>query len=466
MRIYSRARYLALAMICASGLAAGIGMAAAPGSALASVNCMSITGSGSSLQGEQLTKWTGNVGTAGFKLKTTGKEECSPGNPSVAYTSTSSGEGLLEFGFESGVLEPSAAGNKNSSLDAFIGTDDPPTMSQITNAETAVSNQTKPVITPVVSAPIAVIVNLPDNCDLTSSKVQILTHDLSLIFSGKSISWLSILKDSPPVGTGCDAVPLVEVRSDSSGTSYAFKQFLCQVEPSVWGGVSNSNECEPGKKLVTDAPTWPQLELGVSTHHDESGKTVENKKSSGEAEAVLLSGSLVPGGSLDLLRGSIGYVNLANVASSTTTTKFEPSRSGALQFWVEINEKEPKKESTKGNCPTKFALGANAELAMLSKWEKVHLASPTTTEAYPICTFTYDAAWESYTGAKLVAQYGTTELAQETGNTAAGFLQYAVSGEGQGSGGIAEDYAALPSEAGSGEPNVKGLAVELASKIN
>src|ERR1700722_4488101 len=134
MDMYLRMRRAGIATVCACSAVAGVGMAAGPGSALALpvVNCAAITGSGSSLQAEQQTLWTSLVGTVGFLLKINKlTEECSPGNPAISYTATSSGKGLAEFGAGTSVLEPKEAGNAALKLDAYIGTDDPPTKAQL-----------------------------------------------------------------------------------------------------------------------------------------------------------------------------------------------------------------------------------------------------------------------------------------------------------------------------------------------
>lgn len=151
--------------------------------------------------------------------------------------------------------------------------------------------------------------------------------------------------------------------------------------------------------------------------------------------------------------GSIGYVNLANAVSAG----FEPVGEGAGQstteFWLPIEGgaegsgevEEPVKESTKGNCPTSYSF-ENSTIeteAEKGSWSRVHLAENEEAGAYPLCTFTYDVGWASYTGEPLNKEYGSKGA--EVGSTAKAYFEYMTkTGTGKGQNDIANYYSPLP----------------------
>jgi ABC-type phosphate transport system substrate-binding protein len=476
MGIYKRVRHLAVAAVCATGLVAGMGAAVAPGSALAAkVKCAKITGSGSSLQKAQQTEWSKIVNESTFVLKP-GAEECEPGDPGVKYFATSSGHGLTEFGMEGGGLKPAEAGNGESKLDGFFGTDDPPTLTQLEKAKEATggASGTKAWVIPVVAAPIAVIVHLPENCKLKASPSAAISNEhLSEEFAGGKLSWTTLLGTAVE-GTACGtATPVVEVRSDSSGTSYAFKQYLCQIAATVWlenlSGVES--ECQQGKGAVTDTKKWPKETAVSGTHLEtEGGSPVNNEKGSGEVKAVLKTG-FENGGVAEKASGSIGYANLADAVEGG----FEASSARKQIFWVKAGEHtEEPISGGKGNCPTSYTIPSESE-AKNGEWALAHLANKKqATGAYPLCTFTYDVGWENYTVAKLIEQYGegktepeAKEQAKAVGNTAKAYLEYEVSTAASPEGGqkkIANDYHPLPTATG-GTSSVLAIAQEDAKKI-
>jgi ABC-type phosphate transport system substrate-binding protein len=470
MGIYARVRHLALVAICASGLVAGIGMAAAPGSALAAVKCALITGSGSSLQTEQQEKWTGFINPETLLFATKG-EDCTNFPDKVLYTATSSGQGLEEFALQAigGVFEinKTKSGNKTS-LDGFIGTDDPPLETAV--KESAKVAGTTPLTVPIVAAPIAIIVHPPVGCLNLSYPLTIPNTELSSVFS-KTLTWEKVLLASGAtfdnIGGACNANVLVEVRSDESGTSFGLKQYLCQVDPKTWGNVTAPAECQSGKEFVSDAATWPAA-AKVDTTHVEGGKTVENSKSKGEAEAVKLT------------EGSIGYVNLANgvQAGALSTTIMEMLGGQTLAqlhlfFIADVQiGVDPAVLSAglfQGNCPTSYNYESSATIKAEAKkglWGLVHLAKPTQSGAYPLCTFTYDVGWENYKTTKLEEAANYNGKGTEVGATAKGYFEYMTStvnigGMLGGQKDIADYYAPLPS---TGEENVQELASKLAKE--
>lgn len=445
MDVYKRALRAVIATVCACCAVAGIGLAAVPGLALAKVTCGLITGSGSTLQSEQQELWIEEV--KNNKVISGGEaNECIAAAPVIEYnltTGTGSGQGLEEFGVNAAKeLLPALSSNKTT-LDAFVGSDDPPTLAQMTEMKTA--SESEPLVVPVVAAPVAIIVHLPAACSLTGL-AQVSNLHLEEIFAGLEVSWATLL-GSAVSGTGCTGIPMVDVRSDSSGTSFALKQYLCQVEPIEWS--PTTLVCESGEGFVTDSATWPKLVLEVLLKHLTKGTEepeLENKGSGGEAEAV------------ELEAGSIGYVNLANAKG------FKLSATGETLFWLNVEENnsskfaDPLETGEQGHCPTAFTFptGTEAE-AKESMWDKIHLAKFGQENAYPICTFTYAITWEKFltTKLELSTNYNGAVPAEELANTTRAYFEF-ITKTGQGL--IATDYTKSPA-------NVDTIAEVIAEKI-
>lgn len=423
MGIYTRARRSALTAICAGSVVAGIAAVAVPGTALAAVPCEKITGSGSSLQAAQQTKWT-----TGRKFAT-----CTPEEPGIVYTATGSGQGLKEWGIPGGVLLPKESGNKVT-LDAYVGTDDPQAKAALGEAKKA--SESKAITVPVVAAPIAMIIHPPTGCVPTAAEFKISEVQLDSLWKGTYTNWKGFLTavvgatgfSEEPKGA-CEVAIKHEVRFDGSGTSYAFKQYLSQIDAATWS------------TFVTDEPTWPAGTAAI-TEHEEGGKKVPNKGSGGEAKAV------------GLEAGSVGYVNLANAAEG----EFSKYAAKGTKFWARVRNVgasgEPEGKTKTGNCPAALAVALTAKQKEEAKgegvegengpnWSTVHLANTKTAGAYPLCTLTYDMGWETYTTPKLegVEEYNKKGTAVK--NTALAYFEYMTNG---GQSNIASYYSTLPEE--------------------
>jgi len=441
MDVYKRVLRSVIATVCACCAVAGIGLVATPGLALAKVTCGLITGSGSTLQSEQQELWIEEV-KINKVISGTGATECIAAAPVIEYnlpTGIGSGQGLEEFGVNAAkALLPALSSNKTT-LDAFVGSDDPPTLAQMTEMKEA--SESEPLVVPVVAAPVAIIVHLPAECALTGL-AQVTNLHLEELFSGVKMSWSTLLGTSVS-GAGCASTIMVDVRSDSSGTSFALKQYLCQVEPTVWDG-GGANTCESGLGFVVDSATWPQVVEKVLTEHG----TKLNEGSKGEVEAV------------EEEAGSIGYVNLANASKGT----FKLSATGETLFWVNVEENnsskfaDPLETGEQGHCPTAFTFPTGTETeAKESMWDKIHLAKFGQENAYPICTFTYAITWEKFltTKLELSTNYNGAVPAEELANTTRAYFEF-IAKAGQGL--IAVDYSKLPA-------NVDAIAEGIAEKI-
>lgn len=414
MRTHSRVRRLALTALCAGGTIGAAGLAVVPGQALAATTaCSNVYGSGSTLQtpvqefpvagsGPGAKTFTQLAGPDGaFK-------NCSKA-PAVGYntttslttedlpsTGTGSGTGEKEFALDSTAGSVTPADSSNGSwLDGFIGTDAPPSSAQLTNAQNSAGSD--PETVPVIQAPVAVVVNLPSGC--TVAKSPILTNvDLSKAFDD-NISWTTLLTDAGAKPSDCGtADPTVEVRYDSSGTSFAFKQYLSQIDSSLWSPWVETQ----GQGT---ANSWP---AAVSDTYVSGGQTLDNSGSGGEANAVYDT------------PGSIGYVNTADAAA----VGFGQYAAGATQFWSKVQNNgvgtksivgaEPALSTDKGNCYATYkgTLPSGNE----PDWSSVFVANPkmASSTVYSICTLTYDVAWSSYSGSSTLNSLYTNQYTGET----------------------------------------------------
>ena len=408
---------------------------------LAGANCKNVTGSGSTLQTKQQEEWT-------TKWAEAGSPKCSA-IVSVGYNKgvlggIGSGQGLKEWGMPGKKLEPALSSYE--SLDGFVGTDDPPSRTLLLEGKEA--SESWVLTVPVVAAPVAVIVHLPVNevegagkCHYEApAKLEVTQKLLNELWAGKFKNWEEVLKDwkFPVVSAGCAEKEIKhKVRSDSSGTSYAFKLWLCQIE----GGRTKCPTWEEKPEILSDAAVWP-----AGTKAETKTGANENKGSSGEIKAV------------EETAGSVGYVNFANAESEGGFVKY---KAGELKFWLKIENKpgeftEPGTSTGAGNCPTTLTAVQKEELPTIkagedtAEWEKFDLSSTAVEEGkYAGCTLTYDEAWEKYltTLLKAAAAYGSEALAEETANTVKNYLLWVIGGTaGEGQTVIASGYTKLPSE--------------------
>ena len=436
MGIYQRARQMAVAAVCLSGIAAGA-TAALPDAASAAA-CKNITGSGSTLQTKQQELWS-------EKWKAGGSPKCSAG-VTVGYNSGTlggigSGQGLQEWGMPGKKLEPKLASTEK--LDAFVGTDDPPTRSLLLEGKEA--SESWVLTVPVVAAPVAALVHLPEGtCTYTApASLNVTQKELNEVWLGKFANWKALLEHwkFTGVAAACESLTIKhKVRSDSSGTSFAFKNWLCEIE----GGATKCPKWEEKAEILTDAAVWPAA-TSAETEYEEAGKHA-NKGSGGEIKAV------------EKTEGSVGYVNFANAKAEGGFAKYS---STAKKFWLKIEDKsgefaEPGTSTGAGNCPTGLTSTQKAALPSIkagedtAEWSKFHLSSTAVEEGkYAGCTLTYDELWEKYltTILEKEANYGSATLAGENGETAKNYFLWilgATAGEGQTV--IAEGYTKLPTE--------------------
>ncbi|HTA15851.1 MAG TPA: hypothetical protein VK781_13430 [Solirubrobacteraceae bacterium] len=440
---------------------------ATPGSALA-VTCANLNGTGSSLQKVQQETWTA---TASAAAKLAG--ECAA-KITVLYAAEGSGAGLTEFGMEAG-FELTPGLGIGGELDGFIGTDDPPTAKQQEEVKLVVAKHagTEADVIAPLAAPIAMIMHLPTGCELeVGAEPEVTQAALEGFWRHSGLTWKEMLESGKALtnlkGITCEEKVVAEknideVRSDGSGTSYAFKQWMCQIAGAgvnEWGVAAGKCEVENGggaKEYINDSKNWPETQVrkGLTCESEVNpcselhGAKVANEKGSGEVAAVSATAN------------SIGYANTADAVAGG----FEAGgKKLSSTFWVKVENFEtagekfsdPLKEEPSGllvgNCPTANPLTAAQETeAKKNEWGTVHLAQgKKAVLGYPACTLTYDVGWVSYLTAELTKgaaplYYLTAALAEEIGNSAKAYFKYMLSAtEGQNE--IQDDYSPAPAK--------------------
>jgi len=380
MSLFSVRRFASACVISAAAAAA----LAAPGSASAfSIGpCQgeSITGFGSSLQSTAQK----NVWNPDFNTSSVG---CTGTEPTVKYTSGSSGEALESWGVN-GHATNYSAGN------AFTATDQPANPAQALEITKNGSGATGTLRTiPVLQAAVAILVHLPANCVATSTaapgRLALANATLNKIFQGTAVEWRKVFKATEGgdviSGSGCNTKSHITrvVRSEGSGTTATFKKYLHVVF----------------KKEVLGTENWEQL-----------AEAVPNTAWPNEGTDPVVRGVKGPGVVAQVVAtpGSVGYANLAD--ARTTATVPPTGGAGKSVFWVELeHQTKPTKTyadpSTDGDSATKE--NANCEETLYtngkkkfpppstsSNWNEV--TSTKTEKNYPLCGFTYDQAFTHY----------------------------------------------------------------------
>jgi ABC-type phosphate transport system substrate-binding protein len=264
-------------------------------------------------------------------------------------------------------------------------------------------------------------------------------------------------------GENCTAKIKANVRGAESGTSYAFKSYLNQINPTVWAG------------LNTDGITWPEKSNVIKENTETSGKAKILQEKGGQlAEAV----GATP--------GSVGYADTADAAlkgglgeTAAITTRPVPATSTLEEvisegmaenhttkgletiftlrpetvkslphqtLWAQLQdsgtakptlgaaefENPLKAGTTTANCQgtTLIAGDKNYPLHWPSTWNGTLASDPAINSfvpiAYPLCAFTYDVAWHHYGNVEL---YGKTETGEHMAATAKDYFEY-VTGQG------------------------------------
>jgi ABC-type phosphate transport system substrate-binding protein len=393
------------------------GVSASSAMAASCVSGAQIKGQGSTLQkNAQLNTWNPKYNT-----------DCGAG--SVEYTGTGSGAGLAAFAFTG---QTSLETNKWQ----YIGSDEAPEASQIT-ASNKVSG-TEAVIVPVTQTAIAVVIHPPAGCQFEEGE-GITWAELNKVFGGTGIKNWDEFED---VEGTCNAAIKRVVRSDASGTTYQFKNYLSTLETTstikasslpcevvgtkTWAGLRKNN----GKTKVEGNPNlnWPECSGGTEVLTAEGG--------GGVAEKVVATAD------------TIGYAALPDAkAKGATVVDLQNGKTGSLARFAAPDNKT----TDTARCEnSRYTLPSGASGGIGVDWSATFGAQPEIggTE-FPLCTLTFDIGFTKGATAGLTAAQAAE---------AADYIKYEVSPtEGQ------TDlkgtwYSALPS-------NVQTVATTAASKL-
>jgi hypothetical protein len=399
--------------------------------ASAASTCLPILGAGSSLQ--KIAQE--NVWISGFTKASGGWwEGLCEADTEITYMSTSSGKGKTQWGYENGTL------GTDSPFEAFIGTDLAPNDTQLTNMGAAGEQPTHldgVVTVPVAQSAVSVIVSLPLGCKPVNStepaeikSAKILTEEWET--GGKEFS--TYVKGLE--GT-CTADPNLKVRSSNSGTTAGFKRFFATL-----------TNAEPWLKLTetplkSEEPTWP-MTLELSGHFSaccEKGSTL--------AETVYTS------------PGLSGYADLADARNEgfAAGSKWASHTNAAGEsYWSAVAEVQTTEEVSEFVSPEETGGGSNCKNAKYKEetvhsvgpgedWSEVKQSNVKKNASYPICTLTFDLAWNHYSTPILETKYGSALKAEHVGLTVLHYLHTIISTTlGQGGGLTTAHYGALPTE--------------------
>jgi ABC-type phosphate transport system substrate-binding protein len=416
-----RATVLAGASIAAIAVG-GLGAS----SAVAAPACTggNIIGQGSSLQkiAQQ------NVWAPAFA-----NEVCNSGkHPTVTYESTGSGAGLNEWNANG------ARGSINTEK-AFIGTDDAPTTAQIESIRSVAGGANVAVI-PVAQTAIAVVANPPAGCTIEN----ITNPDLEKVFRGTFTTWNKI---STASGAGCNSPITRVVRLDGSGTSFQFKNYLSLANTASLPCIGKTwKELEPVSNTAGEPNTlWPESCTGTTL------SSVVRPTGTGGGELVK---------KVNATAGAIGYAALPDAKSNNAVALLEVGNNGQKTA-ATATYANPVGEPGVANCiATEYqvpAEGLKVGTGINVDWSKVFGANAAIGgEAYPLCTLTYDLAFNGYQKAGFLQKNEITvhDYLREY-VTFAGQTQLAASGT---------FYAPLPTST-KGAKDVLGAAKYAAGKI-
>jgi ABC-type phosphate transport system substrate-binding protein len=400
-----------LAVVAIAGIGAG--------SASAACSASVMKGQGSSLQRiAQQEVWSTGYISGGCGTGTNLKPE---------YTSSSSGTGMAAWGSTGGAITREWT---------YIGTDDGPNTTQIGNMKTAAGAGSNLVVVPVAQTAIAIMVHPPTNCSITN----ITNENLEAAFSGAATTWAAI----GATGTGCTGKLTRVVRKDASGTSYQFKNYLALINTLRNGGTEGVS--------CTGQPKWSALEPiegagGPNLEWPECGTTAVTRPAGtggGEVAATVVA-----------TEGTIGYAALPDSKSKgATTAKVQNNGiSGSPIFQTpNAGTEEARCSAAEYTVPGEALKATGTGLNV--DWSKVFGGQPAIGgTVYPICTLTYDLAWNNYVTAGFAAGIGSSVKSYD---------EFILS-----NGAATKWYSNLPTKSGESEAhNVKQAAEFAVSKIN
>ena len=453
-----------LAAVVAAGLA-GASSASADFS-IARCTGDAVAARGASFQTAAFTGYT-----AAFRSAT--EPGCGATAPAVTLDPAGSGAGRQALGVRNAVTNPN--GDRDATI-RLAASDEPITdgeRAQIqqgtvdANGINVTTADDNPVhLIPVAFGSVAVMVHLPDNCDYSGAtnrpndqtRPAISNQKLEAFFAGDASArtWADVI---PGVDATCGAKPVVRVvRTDSSGTTFAFKQFLHRINQSRgWAALNNT--------------VWPNLAAApVARSTSTGGSALRNALDSGGAPqnvgdpitATRDNGTTSPPTVINFgTEGGIGYADLAT-ARGGANQPFTWIDATDTKFWIPLQVGAPGDPTNGTTYEDPQAADDGYKLSVSNGGLKPRgsscVSSPrdipasttgnwtlvdatATGNGYPACTLTYQLAFDDY-----ATVYCNSPEQERKARTVKDWLTLELSTAGQNS--LAgQDYAPLPAAA-------------------
>ena len=394
-----------------------------------------VLGRGASFQATAHTFWSG-----ASVFKAAAPAGCGSQAPNVLWDGTGSGNGRAALGERNALVNPS--GDRDASV-RFAGSDKPPTTTQVSQIQLGVADANGADVTsadngklhviPVAIGAITVIVNLPgdagactvgtDVVDLSpagnnTSRPKIPNTLLAQAFAGQITTWGQLI---PTIsGAGCADAPIKRaVRLDSSGSTFAFKDFLSKINAAPWQGLGNT--------------AWPNDggATAVVRADDSGGGALRTKANDTDGSISYLALSDARGGNQNPF-----------VLTPSTTAHDD-------KFWLPIQRQDgatyDDPQSAVSGFTSTSVKGANCVNAPIAgvpastfgDWSKA--TAVYNNAGYGICTLTYDLAFDDN-----AVVYCTSDSEQRKARTVRDYLVKAVLSTVGQNGLSGQDYDTLP----------------------
>ncbi len=307
-----------------------------------------------------------------------------PGNGAVTYTATGSGTGIADL---------------TARRVGFAGTDVPYSDPQwVALMQGSNTNASLLETIPVALGAVAVVYTAPAGCTVPTG-TQLSGATLSKLYSGQvAANWSAIVPS-------CNAALTLNVRTNSSGTSKAFKDYLFKKDPATWANFNNSSPAPAG---------WPAPAAVTGC---------------GTTNAAMITCAQTA--------GNISYVDYSDANARSMPVFAIDNATGAFAV-----------PATSGvDCTQAATTGATPPSTLLD-WSTVSITNGPT--GYGDCTYTYQLAFVT------PVQAGAAASAAVAANIK-GFIAYEVSDAGQGVY-ASKNYEKLP-------PQVQALAQAGAAQL-
>ena len=392
----------------------------------------------------------------------------------ISYNSTGSGAGVSAFGAgrsggypagaRSGVgTQP--AGTTNWFNDRFVAYDDAPNSAEQANMNAGDPSQGWNAgllhNIPVAQGSIAMDFNVPDGCSWPASfnykpdaatqttRFKIPNASIEKIYSGVYTTWGQLfagnMTGTPAnfAGVTCNNVPITPVvRSDSSGTTFNFKQWLALVAATD-GSTVDWGQSGSGLNTPANNTVWPNAYTSASGGGGVAGKAATTD---GAVTYAFLGDSRAKGFDITpIASGSAPdttfWIPVYN--NATTPQLADPATNGTYGYKAgqAINTHGSNcAKAVYKNVPT-TGLGGVGDPTTADSWNTVSGIGQTA--GYPMCYLSWIGAWDSYS-----AVYGSSLAEQKMEMSVKDYLT-AITGNGQGMLPL-DDYQKLPTTAGSG----------------